>query len=154
MNMMNYWMLKYYPFQKSNLKFKPINSKLKDYDYDGWFTEEELDDKTLECDEEELDNTQLLQGDKEEVKQGNGIKILTLNKVSTRPPVLLAQIKAGNNSYKLKIEIRQILYHLYQHNKNTKKTLQQFNQVIILMEVHILDNKLVITLESKTFRFD
>ena len=68
--------------------------------------------------------------------------------------MLLAQIKAGNNSYKLKIEIRQILYHLYQHNKNTKKTLQQFNQVIILMEVHILDNKLVITLESKTFRFD
>ena len=154
MNMMNYWMLKYYPFQKSNLKFKPINSKLKDYDYDGWFTEEELDDKTLECDEEELDNTQLLQGDKEEVKQGNGIKILTLNKVLTRLPVLLAQIKAGNNSYKLKIEIRQILYHLYQHNKNTKKTLQQFNQVIILMEVHILDNKLVITLEWKTFRFD
>ena len=35
MNMMNYWMLKYYPFQKSNLKFKPINSKLKDYDHDG-----------------------------------------------------------------------------------------------------------------------
>ena len=35
--------------------------------------------------------------------------------------MLLAQIKAGNNSCKLKKEIRQILYFLYQHNKITKK---------------------------------
>ena len=32
------------------------------------------------------------------------------------------------------------------------KSLQQFNQVIIIMEVHIDDNKLVIT-ETKTFHF-
>ena len=37
------------------------------------------------------------------------LKILTPNKLLTRPPILLAQIKAGNNSYKLKNEIRQIL---------------------------------------------
>ena len=50
------------------------------------------------------------------------IKILTLNKQLTRLSVLLAQIKAGINSYKLKNEIRQILlYLLYQHNKFTKK---------------------------------
>ena len=48
-----------------------------------------------------------------------------------RLPALLTQIKAGNNSYKPKIEIRQIVYLLYQLNKITK-TLQQFNQVIIL----------------------
>ena len=30
-------------------------------------------------------------------------------------------VKTGNNSYKLKTEIRQILYLLYQHNKITKK---------------------------------
>ena len=47
----------------------------------------------------------------------------------TRPPILLAQIKAGNNSYKLKNKIRKILYYvytilyytMYQHNRITKK---------------------------------
>ena len=34
---------------------------------------------------------------------------------------LLAQIIAGNNSYRLKNKIRHILYLLYQHNKITKK---------------------------------
>ena len=72
-----------------------------------------------------------LEGDKE-VKEGKRLKILTPNKLLTRLLILLAQIKAGNNSYKLENEIRQILYLLYQHNKITKK-LQQFNQVIIIM---------------------
>ena len=31
------------------------------------------------------------------------------------------QIKDGHNSYRLKNEIRQTLYPLYQHNKITKK---------------------------------
>ena len=53
--------------------------------------------------------------------EGTGLKILTPNKLLTRLPILLAQAKAGNNSYKLKNEIRQILYLLYQHNKITKK---------------------------------
>ena len=52
--------------------------------------------------------------------QGTGLKILTPNKLSTRLPILLAQIKAVNNSTKLKNEMRQILYPLYQHNKITK----------------------------------
>ena len=47
-------------------------------------------------------------------------KILTPNKPLTRLPIL-AEIKAGNNSYKLKNEIRQIFQFLYQHNKFTKK---------------------------------
>ena len=41
----------------------------------------------------------------------SGIKVLTPNKLLTRLPVLLAQTKAGNNSYKLKKEVRQILYN-------------------------------------------
>ena len=53
--------------------------------------------------------------------EGTGLKILVPNKLLTRLPILLAQIKAGNNSYKFKNEIRQILYLLYQHNKITKK---------------------------------
>ena len=53
-----------------------------------------------------------LQGDDEEVKVGKGLKILTSYKLLIRLSVLLAPIKAGNNSYKLKSEIRQIVYLL------------------------------------------
>ena len=54
-------------------------------------------------------------------KTGTGVKILTPNKLSTTLPVLLAQIKDGKNSYKLKNEIRQLVDLLYQHIKITKK---------------------------------
>ena len=53
-------------------------------------------------------------------KTGTGLKILTPNKLLTRLSLLLAQAKAGSNSYKLKNEIKQILYLLYHHNKITK----------------------------------
>ena len=52
---------------------------------------------------------------------GAGLKTLTQNKLLTILSILLAQIKAGNNSYELKNEIRQILYLLYHHNKISKK---------------------------------
>ena len=110
-------------YQKSK-KFKPISLKRKHYDYVGWFTKKEnkLDD------EEVLSNLSRLEGDEEEVKEGKELKNLTQNKLLTRLPILLAQIKAGNNSYKLKNEIRQILlYLLYQRNKITKKV---YNNVI------------------------
>ena len=67
-----------------------------------------------------------LKSEEEEVKEVKGLKILTPNKLLTRLPVLLAQIKAGNNSYKLKNKIRQIIYLLYQHNKITKKLYNNF----------------------------
>ena len=63
----------------------------------------------------------LLEGGEEELKEGKELKILTLNKSLTRLSLLVAQIKARNNSIKLKNEIRQILYLLCQHNKITKK---------------------------------
>ena len=43
----------------------------------------------------------LPEGD-EEVKEGKGLKILTPNKVLIKLSIILAQIKAGNNSSKLK----------------------------------------------------
>ena len=43
----------------------------------------------------------LLESDEAEVK-GKELKILIPYKLLTRLPILLAQIKAGNNSYKLK----------------------------------------------------
>ena len=39
----------------------------------------------------------------------------------TRLPILLAQLKAGNNSQKLKNEIRQLLYSLYRSKSLSKK---------------------------------
>ena len=41
-----------------------------------------------------------------QIKTRKGLEILTPNKLLTRYPVLLSQIKAGNNSYKLKNEIK------------------------------------------------
>ena len=43
-------------------------------------------------------------------QQGLGLKILTPNQMLSRLPITLAQLKAGNNSEKLKNEIRQLLY--------------------------------------------
>ena len=70
-------------------------------------------------DDEDLSDMPLPEGDEVEVRKG--IKILTPNMLLTRLPILLAQIKSGKNSYKLKSEIRQILFLLYEHNKITKK---------------------------------
>ena len=49
----------------------------------------------------------------EQNQQGQGIKILTPNQMLNRLPIALAQLQAGNNSNKLKNEIRQLLYSLY-----------------------------------------
>ena len=45
-------------------------------------------------------------------QQRQGLKILTPKQMIIRLPVLLAQLKSGNNSEKLKNEIRQIVYSL------------------------------------------
>ena len=79
---------------------------------------------TTKGDEEEfadLSSIPLSEVDEEEVIEGLGLKTLTPNKLLTRLPVLLTQIKVGNNSHKLKNKIRKIVYSLYQHNKIVKK---------------------------------
>ena len=52
--------------------------------------------------------------------KGTGLKILTNKQIINCLPILLAQIQAGNNSIKLKNEIRQILYSLYRSKVLTK----------------------------------
>ena len=42
----------------------------------------------------------------------------------SRLPITLAQLKAGNNSGKLKNEIRQILYSLHRSKKLTKMSIE------------------------------
>ena len=78
-------------------------------DFGRWFTEKELDDKE-----------EFVHLSDEEVKEEKGLKILTPNKLLTRLRISLAQTKIGNNSNKLKNEIRKILYLFYQQNKITK----------------------------------
>ena len=71
--------------------------------------------------DEDLCDMSRLEGDEKEIKEGKRLKLLTPTKLLTRLPILLASITTGNNSYKLKTKIRQILYRFYQHNKITKK---------------------------------
>ena len=54
-------------------------------------------------------------------QQGLGLKILTPNQMLSRLPITSAQLKVGNNSEKLKNEIRQLLYFLYRSKKLTKQ---------------------------------
>ena len=54
-------------------------------------------------------------------QHGQGLKILTPNQMLSRLPIYLAQLKAGNNSEKLKNEIVQLLYSLYRSKKLTKQ---------------------------------
>ena len=57
----------------------------------------------------------------ESAAKGQGLKILTPNQILSRLPISLAQLKAGDNSEKLKNEIWQILYSLYRSKKLTKQ---------------------------------
>ena len=61
---------------------------------------------------------------------GSGLKILTKKQMLSRLPILLAQIQAGNNSTKLKNEIRQILYSLYRSKVLTKTVYNNLIKVI------------------------
>ena len=63
-------------------------------------------------------------------QQSSGLKILTPNQMLSRLPITLAQLKTGNNSEKLKNEIRQILYSLYRSKKLTKKPFKSLIDII------------------------
>ena len=54
-------------------------------------------------------------------QQGQALKILTPNQMFSRLQITLAQLQAGNNSSKLKNEIRQLLYSLYLSKNMTKQ---------------------------------
>ena len=65
-----------------------------------------------------------------EKQLGVGLKILTPNQMLSRLPTTLAQSKAGNNSEKLKNEIRQLLYSLYRSKKLTKQLYKSLINII------------------------
>ena len=63
-------------------------------------------------------------------QQGKGLKILTQNQMLNRLPISLAQLKAGNNSEKLKNEIRQLFSSLYKSNELTKQLYKGLTGII------------------------
>ena len=60
-------------------------------------------------------------------QEGQGIKILMPSQMLSRLPISLAQLEAGNNSEKLKTEIRPLLYSLYRSKKKKKKKKKKYS---------------------------
>ena len=89
--------------------------KNKNLDLIAYLVEKILDIvKKINNQEEQPDITDMppleTEEEAEKRQQGQGLKILTPKQMITRLPTLLAQLKAGNNSEKLKNEIRQVVY--------------------------------------------
>ena len=63
-------------------------------------------------------------------QSGQGLKILTPNQMLSRLPISLVQLKAGNNSEKLKNKIRQLLYSLYKSKNLTKQIYKSLIDII------------------------
>ena len=106
--------------KEKNLKSQcaPKDLFFKRYRYSVWSeNEEKSTDKEGSVD---LSERIKIDPSKEKKNEETGLKILTQNKLLTRISILLAQIKAGNNSNKLKEEIIQKLYLLHHQNKITK----------------------------------
>ena len=90
----------------------------------------DLKDEIKKMSKEEIENEkpdkilkivkEILEFNKEK-QQGFNLKILTPHQMLSRLPITLAQLKAGNNSEKLKNEIRQVLYSLYRSKKRKKQ---------------------------------
>ena len=88
-----------------------------------------LDDFTYGENYDELDEE-----DREALRnrnnEGRGLKILTKQQMFSRLPIVLAQIQAGNNSQKLKNELRQLIYSLYRSKASTKTIYNNLSKVI------------------------
>ena len=95
-------------------KNEPLESKLE--------SQESIVEKFAEQPNERLDTTDMPELESEEfdgegINQVKSLKIRTPNQMHSRLPISVAQLKVGNNSKKLKNEIRQILYSLYRSKK-------------------------------------
>ena len=111
--------------EKNNELLNVINRGLKDL-------KEEI--KKMSEEEIEIEDPESIVEIAEEIlkfnkqnQEGQGIKILTPNRMLSRLRISLAQLKAGNNSENLKNEIRQLLHYLYRSKNMTK---QVYNNLI------------------------
>ena len=96
----------------------------------------EKSNKEKQESDEEPDTTDMPELESEEStaerrnQLGQGLKMLTPDQMLSRLPITLAQLKAGNNSEKLKNEIRQLLYSLYRSKKLTKQLYKSLIDII------------------------
>ena len=98
-------------------------------------TDKETDEEsTLENEEIDTKNMPELENEESAAErrnqQGKGLKVLTPNQMLSRLPISLSQLKVGNNSEKLKNEIRQRLYSLYRSKKLTKEIYKSLINII------------------------
>ena len=77
-----------------------------------------------------IDIVERILGLNSEKQLGIGLKILTPDQMLIRLPITLAQLKVGNNSEKLKNEIRQLLYSLYRSKNLTKQLYESLIDII------------------------
>ena len=116
--------------KKNNDLVNVIKSELSDL-------KNEMESKELGKEEKEIEKPyeivnvleKILEFHKQQ-QQGQGLKTLTPSQMLSRLPIALAQLKAGNNSEKLKTETRQILYSLYRSNKLTKQIYESLIEII------------------------
>ena len=112
---------------------------------------EDLINEDLETDENEAKKYKLNEAiagvkeilefnEKHQNKIGQVLKILTPQQMLSRLPISLTQIKAGNNSQKLKNEIRQLLYSLYRSKKLSKTIYKHLMNAIIQNENNIYEH--------------
>ena len=105
--------------EKNNKLVNLINSGLKDLKEEiKKMSEVEIENEDPELLVEIVEK--ILKFNKQNQQKGQGIKILTPNQMLNRLLIALAQLQAGNNSKKLKNEIRQLLYSLYCSKNMTK----------------------------------
>ena len=110
--------------QNTEKTFAPSSPPKKNYyeetaDYLKYMEEQEKGQKRF-SDDYDSNGSSSGSGNVESKAKGVGLKILTNKQMLERLPILLAQIQAGNNSNKLKNEVRQILYSLYRSKLLTK----------------------------------
>ena len=127
---------KYFKIQKPSLMYKVLrlindkeknsnlvdmfNSALKDLEKDAKNMSKE--EKEIELPDEIVRSVEMiLEFNKLRQQERQGLKILTPNQMLSRLSIALAQLQEGNNSNKLKNEIRQLLYSLYCSENMTKQ---------------------------------
>ena len=102
--------------------FKPLQEIFikAEADYE---TDDEADDEISQNEQPDTTDMPDLESEKyaeQENQERQGLKVLTPNQMLSRLSINLAQLKARNNSEKLKNEIRQLLYSLYRSKTLSK----------------------------------
>ena len=143
--------------EKNNELVSPTNSGLKDL-------KEEI--KKMPEKEKEIEDPELILKIVKEIlkfnkqkQEGEGIKVLTPSQVLNRLSISLAELQAGNNSEKLKNEIRQLLYSLFRSKNMTKQVYNnlikhiKIKNIIIVHKIFIIIFIIIIKgIHSKNWR--